>query len=393
MAFKCKTISMANSRPNYEFLLDKNRSSVKYNVVCGLTFPQWIRYWWGNWHLFDFRYVHRVIFITIMSIFNSCLAVFEDLLFREQFRRHTLNPSPIFILGHPRTGTTHLHNLLSLDENFCVVQTIDVAFPNSFVFLRAILPNRVFHFIESLLVEKTRPMDALPLDLSTPAEDEIATNVLSGGISPYAALSFMPRYKHYLQFLSFRGCCQNDIERWKESFLWFLKKVSFVNNGKPMIIKSPPHTARVDLLRRVFPNARFVWIHRHPQDVFVSSCHMAQEYFTYCFLTKTTNEQLTDYTLEQHDIIYKEILKNREFIQCELSYRELEENPFEAVDKIYSALGMNYQLDRTKIQEYLDALSFSGFKKNDHKKLDDNLLHRVRQSTENVARELHYQGD
>lgn len=387
---------MEKSPPTYDFRLEKNRSSVKYNVICGLTFPQWIRYWSGNWYLLDLKYIHRVIFITILSIFNSWLGLFETLWLLgkgREFREHSLDEQPIFILGHPRTGTTHLHNLLSLDENFCFVQTIDVAFPNSFVFLRAILPGMFLHLVEALLVEKTRPMDALPLDLSTPAEDEIATNVLSGGISPYAALSFMPRFKHYLRYLSFRGCSQKDIERWKESFLWFLKKVSFINHGKPLIIKSPPHTARIDLLCSIFPKARFVWIHRDPQDVFVSSCHMAQEYFTYCFLTDTTNEQVTDYTLEQHRLIYTSLFENREHIHCEVSYRELELNPFETVEKIYKELGIGHTLDSKKIQRYLDALSFSGFKKNDHKQIDENLQERVRNSTKHVAKELHYHGD
>lgn len=388
---------MEKPPPTYHFRLDKNKSSVKYNVISGLTFPQWIRYWSGNWYLFDLRYIHRVIFITIMSIFNSWLGLFETLWLLgkgSKFREHSLHVHPIFILGHPRTGTTHLHNLMSLDENFCFVQTMDVAFPNSFVFLRAMLPRIFVRLVESFLVEKTRPMDALPLDLSTPAEDEIATNVLSGGISPYAALSFMPRYRHYLRYLSFKGCKnKSDIVRWKESFLWFLKKVSFLHNGKPLIIKSPPHTARIDLLRSIFPGARFVWIHRDPQDVFVSSCHMAQEYFTYCFLTESTDEQLTNYTLEQHDIIYKSLFENRKHIHCEVSYIELEQNPFKAVEKIYTELGIDHTLDKKKIQRYLDALSFSGFKKNDHKRIDENLQRHVRKSTEHVAKELHYHGD
>lgn len=385
---------MESVHPSYEFRLDKYQGSVKYNLVSGITFPQWLRYWKGNWHLFNVRYLHRIIFLTIMSLINSLLGIFETiwLLHKgKEFREHTLDPSPIFVLGHPRTGTTHLHNLLSLDQNFCVVQTIDVAFPSSFIFLRSILPNFMIGLIESMLLESTRPMDSLPLNFSTPAEDEIATNVISGGISPYAALSFMPRYKHYLQYASFKGCTQKEIDRWKESFLWFLKKVSFLNKGKPLIIKSPPHTARVDILRHIFPKARFVWIHRNPKDVFISSCHMAQEYFTRCFLTDTTNEQLTNYTLEQHRLIYDEIFDNRKHIHSEISFEELEQRPFDTLEKIYKDLGMDKQLDRQKAQSYLDALSFSGFKKNDHKNIEPNLLQRINDSMAYVSNELHYQ--
>ena len=39
---------------------------------------------------------------------------------------------------------------------------------------------------------------------------------------------------------------------------------------KPLLIKSPVHTARVGLLLDIFPRARFVYIHRHPLQVWDS---------------------------------------------------------------------------------------------------------------------------
>ena len=34
--------------------------------------------------------------------------------------------------------------------------------------------------------------------------------------------------------------------------------VTFRHQGKPLILKSPPHTARMAALARMFPNARFL---------------------------------------------------------------------------------------------------------------------------------------
>jgi len=36
-----------------------------------------------------------------------------------------LHSQPCFIMGHPRTGTTHLHNLLALDPAFSYANTFD----------------------------------------------------------------------------------------------------------------------------------------------------------------------------------------------------------------------------------------------------------------------------
>ena len=56
-------------------------------------------------------------------------------------------------------------------------------------------------------------------------EDEIATNVLSGGVSPYMALVLprcAPRFK---RLHTFEDAPAGELERWRAAFLWFMKKV------------------------------------------------------------------------------------------------------------------------------------------------------------------------
>ena len=36
------------------------------------------------------------------------------------------------------------------------------------------------------------------------------------------------------------------------------------HHRRRLIIKSPVHTARIPILRRLFPRATFVYLHRHP---------------------------------------------------------------------------------------------------------------------------------
>ena len=36
---------------------------------------------------------------------------------------------------------------------------------------------------------------------------------------------------------------------------------------RPLLIKSPVHTARLRIWLKLFPNAKFVYIHRHPIEV------------------------------------------------------------------------------------------------------------------------------
>jgi hypothetical protein len=48
---------------------------------------------------------------------------------------------------------------------------------------------------------------------------------------------------------------------------------------RPLLIKSPVHTARLALLLRLFPNAKFVYVHRDPLATFASAAHMADTYY------------------------------------------------------------------------------------------------------------------
>ena len=75
-------------------------------------------------------YWQRVVFVTLIATFNTCLALVEWVLHSRVQKRQTINPRPLFVLGHPRTGTTHLHNLLSLDrEHFAFCSTFHCGFP------------------------------------------------------------------------------------------------------------------------------------------------------------------------------------------------------------------------------------------------------------------------
>ena len=60
------------------------------------------------------RFWHVVVVGMVVCLIHSILGAIQKLVYGRRIRRTTLRP-PIFILGHWRTGTTLLHELLSLD--------------------------------------------------------------------------------------------------------------------------------------------------------------------------------------------------------------------------------------------------------------------------------------
>lgn len=68
-----------------------------------------------------------------------------------------------------------------------------------------------------------------------------------------------------------------------------------------LLLKSPVHTARVPLLRRLFPRAKFVYIHRHPDEVLLSMAHMLDTTYWFCYLNTPSDEQIQEFIVWQFE--------------------------------------------------------------------------------------------
>ena len=143
---------------------EKHVYSLKNNPMCGVTLPQWFQIAGNRWRHISFKYIPRAIFITLLSIVNTFLAIVEYVLYERKINSVDLRNDPVFVVGHPRTGTTLLHNLLAMDErHFFFCTTFCAGFPSSFLWFETI-GKRLFAGV----IEKTRPMDSMPLHFDLP---------------------------------------------------------------------------------------------------------------------------------------------------------------------------------------------------------------------------------
>jgi hypothetical protein len=368
--------------------------SVKNHPLSGITSAQWARMVWRHGGSMDvFTYWPRLLFITCMSVLNSFFALCDWLVYGRAVANQQLNDEPVFVLGHPRTGTTHLHNLLSKDERFAFATTFSVGFPSSFLCLRAVAPAI------GLLMDSTRPMDNMSLAWDTPQEDELAMNQMSSGTSPYAPLLFPRKEKSFRPFYRFllartgsgedsdleledadaEPCDPKDFERWRRAFILFLKKTQYAAGGarKRLLLKSPVHTARVRLIKSLFPKATFVFIHRHPLEVFRSAAHMADAYYWQCYLQRPRALDVQEFILHQgallhrayrEDVAAMEAEKGRDLKKqkrlAEVRFAELDADPVGTLRATYAALGWTEAFKKVEpaIERYRRSLV--DFKKN-----------------------------
>lgn len=352
----------------------KHRWSVGHNYMSGITAGKWLQLLRDVNFDVDAVYAHRIAFISMLSINNSLWALMEDMLYQSKIDAIKRVHPPLFVLGHWRSGTTHLHNLLCQDtDQFAYPNTYQAVNPYTFLTTENI-NTRLFGW----MLPKTRPMDNMAMSFREPQEDELGLSMICLR-SPYLGISF-PRLEHkFEKYLTFENAEPDARERFKIALAWFIRKLT-LKYDKPIIIKSPSHTARIKLLLEIYPDARFVHIHRNPYEVFLSSqkYHDSASWFTY--LQRPDRSLIDSEILRRYVTLFDGFFAGRDLIPAgqfhEMSFVDLEANPRLEIAKTYAALNMDgFSRAESRLGRYIASLD--SYKKNEHPRLPEALRQRV----------------
>jgi hypothetical protein len=334
-----------------------------HSCLAGITWQRWRVLMAEN--DIDPGYRHRALFLTLMSLRNSLWRAREERRFERAVQETPVAGPPLFVLGHWRSGTTYLHNLLACDtEQFAAPNTAQALNPETFLSTEERMKR-----IRAFWMPPIRPMDNVPIDLETPQEDEFALCVATLR-SPYLSFSFPRAIPRYDRYLTFRDVPDAEIQEWKSAFLWLLKKLS-LKYDRPLVLKSPTHTARIRLLLELFPNARFVHIHRHPYAVFQSTRHLLERLLAINTL-QDPRIDLEEQVLARYRLMYDAYFEQQSLIPegqfHEVGYEELVQDPVGHVRTIYERLRLDgFETMRPHLQEYVD--SQAGYQKNRFREL------------------------
>lgn len=274
---------------------------------------------------------------------------------------------PVFVIGHWRSGTTHLHNLFAQDtQRFAFANTYQVVNPHTFLSTEATNTRRL-----AWMVPKTRPMDAMELNFQTPQEDEFAPCLMSLR-SPYLGISFPRNGARYDRYLTFEEVPQAEIDEWKSSLEWFLKKLT-LKYQRPLVLKSPPHTARIRLLLELFPDARFVHIHRHPYQVFQSTRHYHDTAAWYTYLQRPDPANIDGSIIRRYQDLQDAYFAQKHLIPAghfhEIRFEDLERDPVGQMRLVYEKLGFGgFESFEPHLTHYLDSIQ--SYRKNEFSPLD-----------------------
>jgi len=287
----------------------------------------------------------------VAAAVNSLLGLLQDLCYARRLARTEITQQPLFILGHWRSGTTLLHELLALDPRHTFPTNYMCIAPAHFLLTERIA-RRWFNWV----IPKQRAMDNMPLSWDRPQEDEFALCNL-GVPSPYRTIAFPNHPPQDQEYLDLRQVSWADREAWKRAFLKFLKQIT-LREPKRIVLKSPTHTCRVRTLLELFPDARFVHIVRNPHAIFPSTVHLWKSLYLTQGLQRPKFAGLQDYVFDTFVVLHERLDEDRPLVPPhrfhELRYENLVADPLGQMRELYEKLDLGeFDRVRPRFEAYL----------------------------------------
>lgn len=316
-----------------------------------MRFDRFIRLLYRNKISWKPRYLLRIAFILQSSVWSLLFSAIEKFRFHKKLGQTPKITNPIFIIGHWRTGTTFLHQLMGLDPNLTTPSLFQVAIPDSFL-----VSHRYYKPIMKTLLPEHRPMDMVKLGMDEPQEDEYAIFRITR-FSPLEKLVFPDKPGYFLNDLEAYVPGKDELDKWGTALVDYYTKLHFLT-GKRIVSKNPFNSFRIPELMTFFPDAKFIHIYRHPYAVIPSTIHMWDIVQRQNCLNNNVKRPSFEEVTTVFDKIITKIrrdlssLPREKFV--EVKFEDFEADPVSGLQGLYQALDLEFS---------------EGFEKNIHSNL------------------------
>lgn len=353
----------------------KDKTPVTLQSIAGLSFLNWVKLLLNNGGV-DYKYINVAIITSFSSFLFIPVRLYEKAVFGRKIEELKIKYPPIFILGHWRSGTTYLHNIMTQDENLGYVSIAQVSNPEIFL---TVANKKIWKNLVNALMPEKRPMDNLRLSSDLPQEEEFAI----GNISPYSFYNgfLFPKNirKYFRKYVLFDGVPQEIKDKWAKVYLNILKKASFRFNGKRLVLKNPPNTGRIELLLKIFPDAKFIHIYRNPYVVYSSTKHLYKKLLPELTFQNINEEEIEAIIIEFYQQLMQKFFSEKHLIPpenfIEIKYEDFVGNELTELKRIYEQLNLpGFQEAEESFKKYIE--SQKNYKKNKYL-LDEKTVDKV----------------
>lgn len=324
--------------------------------LAGCTIPVWLKLLksYGGVDSIGWTQAASASLITTLG---TPLRMYERLRFGRAIAAQKLDPPPVFIIGHWRSGTTNMHNHLLRDPQFGHLSFLHCQAPWAFLSTES-LANRLF----AKLVPATRPMDNVELGLNEPMSEDFALGAMTD-ITHYHSYYF-PRQgdEIFRRTILFEGLSDSEIERWQQTYRYLLQKVAVAHDGKQLLLKNPAHSGRLPTILKMFPNARFIHVYRNPYVVIASTLKLMDRFLHLLALQRHDWDAVREACLLRYQLLMERLLRDKELIPpnqlFEVSHEEMTSRPLEVLERAYSHLSLpGFNAAQPRLQSYVESLA------------------------------------
>ncbi|MGV0793280.1 sulfotransferase family protein [Mycolicibacterium sp. XJ1819] len=257
--------------------------------------------------------------------------------------------APVFIVGIPRTGTTALHQLLSVDPRFQVGEKWLHSYPKP-------RPPRRQWSDDPDYQRAVAEAEAMPEGLQTthfvgPGDaDECLVPMAQSFVSNYfGSQASIPAYDEWM--------LTQDATPSLARYADFLRLLGSTSPEKTWLLKNPSHLLCIDELFAVFPGARVIQTHRDPQAALGSVVSVLS------MLSKLIGVERDPREIARREIsLWAEGIRRtdqarrgRESSFHDVDYRRFTKDPLGVVREIYRAFGLDLPVEVAgEMQRWLD---------------------------------------
>ncbi|MGW0041831.1 sulfotransferase family protein [Rhodococcus sp. NPDC003348] len=179
---------------------------------------------------------------------------------------------PIFVTGLPRTGTTALHRLLTVDPAHQGLEMWLTEMPQPRPPRETWASNPVFQGIESQFSKHhVEHPEFMGVHYMSAAEVEECWQLLRQTFKSisYECLANLPTYSKWLEGQDWT----NAYARHKKN----LQLIGLPDQDRRWVLKNPSHLFALDELMSVYPDALVIQTHRPPSTIIPSVCSLAEQ--------------------------------------------------------------------------------------------------------------------
>lgn len=336
----------------------------------------------------EWQYYGKWILTLLVSLIFEILNFIERLIWQRRISSYRLKEPPVFIIGPWRSGTTLLHNLLCQDPNAAYTTTFHAVFPNLVLTQAGWLKP-----IINKIGPSKRPFDNVSMDMDFPQEDEFGMLNLQPG-SIYKFFIFPKAFDEIINLNLHTGDLPDkELATWKRKYGELLAKAVINTGGKRYISKNPCHLGRLGLILKIYPDAKFIFIHRDPYKTVESLYRFFIEIFPGVQLQRTPPDFSREDIVKLYEKVVRIYLKDRHLVPpenlIEMRMEDLLDDPIQNIRKIYDKFDLpGFEATEPALIEFLGK---EGPSRSDHFEIEEETIRLVSHYLSDVVGLLGYE--